>query len=405
MARRGARGEGSVYQRAKDGRWVATVGGARALGKRVRKSFYGDTQKQAIDARKKYLRDLEDGLTSARAGRAPKPFTVGDWLDYWLDKKVAVECEPTTLETYRIVLNRHLQPRLGPIPLKQLEIEHVEAWIDDLAKRGVGLRTRQFALARLRTALNFGLLRKQQTGLRYNAATLVAMPSGGQKTKVPPPNLEHARALLDAARGDRLEAFVTVGLSLGLRRGEVTGLKWEDIDMEVRTITIRRRVSRIRGALLVRQGVKMDPDKQDTVAFPALMVPALRRHRGRQLAERLRVGDRWKGPEPTVDGNPSGFVFTSLVGTVLEPRNVFRSFEAIRHRAGLDDKTFHQLRHDCASLLLAQGVPMYAVSQILRHSSPAITARFYAHLTPELQRQAADEMDKVLGPLLNRLGS
>jgi integrase len=265
--------------------------------------------------------------------------------------------------------------------------------------RGVGLRMRQVALARLRTALNFGLQRRQQTGLRYNAAALASMPTG-KKTKVPPPNLDDARALLAAARGDRLEAVVTVGLALGLRRGEVLGLKWEDVDLDARMVRVHRRVSRVPGALLVREGRKMDPDASDAAAIPDMLVDALRAHRGRQLEERLRAGPRWKGPEPTVDGKPAGFVFTSMVGTVLEPRNVYRSFETMRHTAGLDDKTFHQLRHDCASLLLAQGVSMYAVSQIMRHSSPAITARFYAHLTPELQREAAQAIDDVLSPLM-----
>lgn len=399
MARR-AHGEGSVYERSVDGRWVATLPIERQNGKRSVRSFYGKTQREAMAARKKFVEDLQDGTASAKPGRAPKPLTVAEWLDHWLEQVVLPEREPTTYGLYEVSVRLHLKPYVGGIPLRELETEHVQRMMAELRKRDVGLRTRQVALARLRTALNVALKRRRETGLRYNPAALVEMPRGKRRT-VPPPNMEHARALLDAARGDRLEALITVGLALGLRRGEATGLRWEDVDLEVRTITVRRRVSRVKGALLVREGTKMNPDSPaHTVALPELMVHTLRAHRQRQLLERVRVGPRWKGPEPTIDGKPAGFVFTSMVGTVLEPRNVFRSFETMRHRAGLDDKTFHQLRHDCASLLLAQGVPMYAVSQILRHSSPTITARFYAHLTPELQREAAAQMDLVLGPLL-----
>lgn len=396
---RAAHGMGSVHQR-RDGLWAAVLefGRDRTSGKRVRKTFYGRTQSEAIEKRSTFVRDLDDGLASAKPGRA-QAFTVGAWLDYWLESKVAEECEPTTYGLYECVVRLHIKPGLGNASLRELEVDQVESWMRRMRDAGVGLRTRQVALARLRTALNFGLQRRKQTGLRYNAAALVSMPAG-KKTKVPPPNLDHARALLDAARGDRLEAVITVGLALGLRRGEVVGLKWEDVELDARVIHVRRRVSRVKTGLLVRQGIKMDPDKEDTVAIPDLLVQALKAHRGRQLEERLRAGPRWKGPEPTIDGKPAGFVFTSMVGTVLEPRNVYRTFEGMRARAGLDDKTFHQLRHDCASLLLAQGVPMYAVSQILRHSSPTITARFYAHLTPELQREAADQMDKVLGPVM-----
>lgn len=402
MARRGVRGEGSVYERAKDGRWCATLPADPAAGRPTRQAFYGTTQREAVDKRKRYLQDIEDGL-AAGSGGTKKAYTVADWLDYWLDGKVTDECEPTTLETYRTVLTLHVKPHIGKIPLRQLDIDHVERWMKLLKTRNVGVRTRQFALARLRTALTFALARRAQTGLRYNAAALVTMPAS-KKTRVAPPNLEHARALLDAARGDRLEAVVTVALALGLRRGEAIGLKWEDVDMDKRIITVRRRVSRVKGALLVREGQKMDPDKQDEVAMPELLVPALKAHRARQAEERLKAGPRWKGPDTAADGKPSGFVFTSTVGTVLEPRNVFRTFEAMRARAGLDDKTFHQLRHDCASLLLAQGVPMYAVSQILRHSSPTITARFYAHMTADLQREAAAKMDDLLGPMLGNRG-
>lgn len=407
MARRGARGEGSCYQREQDGRWVATLPlGYDGFGRRIRKAFYGTTQKEALAGRKQFARDLEEGLVPTSTAKTPKAHTVASWLDYWLTSVVQAEREPTTYESYETTIRLHIKPHIGAIALKDLTVDHLEHWLKILKARDVGLRTRQVAVTRLRTALNFGLRRRQQTGMRYNAATLVAMPSdkseGKRRAKVPPPNLDHARALLDAARGNRLEAIITVGLALGLRRGEVIGLRWEDIDMDARIMKIRRRVSRVKGRLLVREGVKMGEDEEGAVALPDLLIHALAQHRTRQLLERMKAGPRWKGPEPSADGKPSGFVFTSMVGTVLEPRNVYRTFEDIRHRAGFDDKTFHQLRHDCASLLLGQGIPMYAVSQILRHSSPTITARFYAHLTPELHREAADKMDGLLGLLVNR---
>jgi integrase len=406
--RRGARGLGSVFQR-ESGIWVAELNLGRdpATGKRLRRTFYGPTQAAAIAKRNKFVADLDEGLVNA--ARPARRYTVGQWLDYWLEHIIKPGREPTTYELYEMILRIHIKPYLGRLSLKALEVEQVEAWRDELARRGVGLRTRQMALTRLRTALNVALLRRQQTGLRFNAAALVEMPrSHGSITKKA--RLDDARRLIDAARGQRLEAFITVGLSLGLRRGEIAGLYWEDVDLDARTITIRRRVSRIghratglaKGALIVREGTKMHPDAPpDTVAIPDVMLRALKQHRQRQIEERLHAGNQWKGPEPTQDGRPAGIVFTSEVGTVLEPRNVFRWFEGVRERAGLDDKTFHQLRHDCASLLLAQGVPIYAVSQILRHSSPAITARFYAHLTPELQRDAATRMDQLLGPLIS----
>jgi integrase len=400
---RAVRGTGGVHQRASDGLWAATadLGRDRLTGKRLRKVFYGKTQREALGKRSAWARDYDDGLAQVKT--AEHAFTVADWIDYWLEQKIRQEREPTTYALYMLAARLHIKPGVGAVPLRELEVEHVEEWLRRMEHAGVGLRMRQVSLIRLRTALNFGLQRRQQTGLKYNPAALVAMPTGPRRPKVPPPDLAQVRALLDAARGDRLEAILTVGLALGLRKGEILGLRWEDIDLDNRTVVVRRRVNRLSGpGLIVRQGNKMNPDASVTVAMPVLLVPVLKQHRQRQAAERIAAGTRWRGEPAAVDGKPAGYVFTSTVGTLLEPRNMDRSFHRWREAAGLDGKAFHQLRHDCASLLLAQGVPMYAVSQILRHSSPAITARFYAHLTPELQRGAADMMDQVLQPILDQ---
>lgn len=394
---RGPSGEGSVYQRASDGAWVATVflGYHPGTGRRMRKAFYAPTQREALKKRKDFLSELERGAPPETSAR--KAHTVGSWLDYWLDEIVAPGREPTTHSSYEVLIRVHLKPYLGAVPLRELDVERLRRWQKQLRDRDVGTRTQQSALTRLRTALNVAVAERK---IVFNPALHLEMPRGGRAHKPDKPNLADAQRLLDAARGNRLEAVVTVGLSLGLRRGEVLGLRWQDIDFEGRTLTVTQRVSTLRGRAFVRQGRKMRPEDPLVVALPDVAVQALRAHRGRQLAERLRAGTRWRGPEPTVDGQPSGLVFTSTVGTVLDPNNVLRTFEEMRHRAGLDDKTFHHLRHDCASLLLAQGVSMYVVSQVLGHSSPSITARFYAHLTAELERGAASATDRMLGPLM-----
>lgn len=385
---RGAQGLGSIHKRASDGLWcaVAQLGRDPTTGKRQRRSFYARTQKEALAKRKKFLRDLEDGLVSAAATKR-KGYTVATWLDYWLANVIAPEREPTTLDGYTQTINKHVKPYIGGILLPALSPEHVEAWLKALRERTprpVGLRTRQLALQRLRTALTEALRRREQTGVRFNAATPVRMPRGPTRS-VPPPNLEDARALLAAARGQRLEAFVIVILALGLRRGEALGLRWEDIDLDGRQVRIRRRVSYVSGlGVIVRSGTKMHPDQEWTVPMPMLAVEALRAHRARQARDRL----------------PTGYVFTTAAGGLLGPRSAEQFFARVRTIAGQEEKTLHQLRHDCASLLLAQGVPLWAVSQILRHKTPAVTAQYYAHLTAEVHMDAADRMDDVLRPLL-----
>lgn len=382
---RAAQGEGSVYQRKTDGRWCATVFlGLRGDGKRARKAFYGASQREVVAKRKEFLRQLEAGDVE-RETKKKRGYTVGEWLDYWLANVIEPDREPTTFDGYRKTVDNHIKPHLGHIPLRELETEHIEKWLKMMRERKppVGLRTRQQALARLRTALGEALARRQQAGVRFNAAAVARMPRG-PKRSVPPPSVEDARALLDAARGERLEAMVVVALGLGLRRGEILGLRWEDIDWEGRVVTIRRRISRVTGkSLLVRSGTKMNPDSAQTIVLPNLVADALKAHRGRQALERL----------------PTGYVFTNTTGGPIEPRTITRFFGQVRERAGLRSKTMHHLRHDCASLLLAGGVPMWVVSQILRHRSPEITARIYAHVTSSGARDAADRMDDVLRQL------
>lgn len=147
--------------------------------------------------------------------------------------------------------------------------------------------------------------------------------------------------------------------------------------------------------MIVRAGTKTDAGDERTILLPTTIVEALKSHRLRQLESRLAAGDRWKGPD-YADGRWTGFVFPSDVGTVLEPRNLNRYFDRVRQRAGMPGHTFHGLRHDCASLLLAQGVPLWAVSKILGHSGIQVTANIYGHLAPELQLEAADRMDALL---------
>jgi integrase len=229
----------------------------------------------------------------------------------------------------------------------------------------------------------------------WNAAELVDMPRSARR-KIAALRMEDVRRLLDTVRGDRLEAIVTVALAVGLRRGEMLGLRWEDVNLERRTLTVRARVNRVRKlGIIVRAGTKTEAGDERTIVLPTSIVQALKAHRARQLEARLAAGSRWKGPEYT-DGCMTGLVFTSDVGTVLDPRNLNQYFDRVRERAGLPTHTFHGLRHDCASLLLAQGVPLWAVSKILGHSGIQVTANVYGHLASELQWDAAERMDTVL---------
>lgn len=218
-----------------------------------------------------------------------------------------------------------------------------------------------------------------------NVATLVAAPRAthSEMTVLTP---EQARTFLETARNDRLEALYRVALSLGLRRGEALGLRWEDIDFEQRTLRVSFALQALKEKLTLVEPKTMTSRR--TIPLPFALVSALRAHYARQLQERLLAGDRWQ---------EHGLVFPTSIGTPMHAGNLVRSFHALLKRAGLPSIRFHDLRHSCASLLAAQGVPARVAMEILGHSDIRVTQNIYTHVFDDAKRAAADAMDRALG--------
>lgn len=189
--------------------------------------------------------------------------------------------------------------------------------------------------------------------------------------------------------GHRLSALFAVGVAVGLRRGELLALAWDDVDLDAGILRVRRTVQRFRG-----QGLVFGPGKSSrsrrSIPLPESSRVALLSHRDRQELERLAVGESWQA---------SGLVFTTSVGTVVEPRNPSRTFEQLVQRSGVRRVRFHDLRHTCASLLLAQGVSPRVVMDVLGHSQLSITMDLYSHVMPSALRYAADAMDRALSQI------
>ena len=167
-----------------------------------------------------------------------------------------------------------------------------------------------------------------------------------------------------------------VGLALGLRQGEALGLWWEDIDLNAGLLRVRRALQRQRGGGLVFTDPKTQRSKR-TLPLPAPLLTALRDHQQEQAKEQITAGSLWRG---------SPCVFTTPVGTPIDPRNDYREFKKLLARAELPSVRLHDLRHTAANLLLAQGVPARVVMEILGHSAIALTMNTYSHVTPEVPR-------------------
>lgn len=374
MAKRSA-GEGSLFQRA-DGRWCGQINLGWQGGRRVRKYFYGSSAEQARDALLKARADHAAGFPIAIERQ-----TVGQFLERWLET-VKASIRPRTFQSYEILVRRHITPELGSLRLDKLSAQHVQTLLSRESASGLSSQTVRHVRAILRIALNQAI----KWGLVARNAASLAVPPKLERKRFRSLSPEEARQLLDAARGDRLEAVYTVALSLGLRLGEILGLRWQDVDLDGGTLTVNQAIYRMRGGLVTSEP-KTERSRR-CLFLPDGVRAALKAHRLRQLQERLIAGSRWQD---------TSLVFTSTIGTPLDPRNLFRAFKALLRRAGLPGCRFHDLRHSAASLLLAQGVPMRAVMELLGHSSMSTTADIYSHVMPAMMRDVADKMDAILG--------
>jgi integrase len=224
--------------------------------------------------------------------------------------------------------------------------------------------------------------------LSSNVAALDDCPRGSDPKRDDSLGVDEVRALLGAANGHRLEALVNLAVMVGLRRGELLGLRWEDVDLDAGTVSVRATLKRLPGT-----GLLLDRPKTEracrTVALPEVCAKALREHRRRQLEERLAAGSRWQD---------SGHVFTTPFGGPIDPDTlVKRDYHEITTAAGLGRLCFHALRHTAATLMLGEGVALEVISRTLGHAGYAITADVYAHVGPKVQRQAAEAIDRALG--------
>ena len=221
-----------------------------------------------------------------------------------------------------------------------------------------------------------------------NPADSVETPTPTPK-EMHPLSAEEARRLLDAAQGDRFDALYVLAVHTGMRRGELLGLKWDDVDLENASVRVRRTLTRIDNGRRLALGPPKNKKSRRTVRLTERAVEALRSHLERQLAEIEALGDLYKD---------QGLVFTTEAGTLINPSNLRqRSLASLLKRAGLPQITFHDLRHTCASLLFQKNFHPKFVQELLGHASVAITLDTYSHMLPGMGGEAADAMGEALG--------
>ena len=368
MAKR-LRGEGNIRER-KDGRWEVRVRFPDG-----RRSKFTRTKTEAVARLQEMQREAAVG-----AAKSPARLTVSKFLADWLET-TKPSVRPSTWSGYESIVRLHIVPPLGEQRLAKLTPRDVHTWLAALQTDGLSPRMAQLARTVLRSALQRGV---EWGDVQRNVVDLVRGPKV-ERQPVSPWSADEAEQFIAASEGDYLEALWVCAITLGLRQGELLGLRWSDVDLDGGELRV------VQARLRNRPGEPMfGPPKSKqarrVLPLPAKAVDALREHRRRQLELRLTVGPEW---------TDSGLVFTTHAGGPLEGANVSRSFRGRVKRYKMRPTKFHDLRHCCASLLLSRGVSLREIMEWLGHSQIALTANTYTHVMPALQRDAADRMDSI----------
>jgi integrase len=360
-----ARSHGHVWA----ARWSLTVpDGSRRFG-RVTEA----TKRECEDA-------LRAAMQEARTSRplARDATTVAEWLDGWLAEH-ARQVRPQTTARYRRALDAHVRPQLGAIHLQRLGERELRRWLAALTHAGVSDESIAYAHRTL--------------GLALKQAVAFGVLADNPLARVKPPRLEppatdawslaEANALLAACDVD--DAIFVVALERGLRRGELLGLRWGDVELERGILHVRQQ--RVLVGRTMQDGPLKTRRSRRDLTIPDRSLAALKAWRRFQMALRLKVGMLW------VD---TGYVFTDPLGQPWGRNRWYDRATALIARAGVRPLPPHAFRHTFATLALAAGVNPRVVQEILGHSSVAMTLDRYSHVSEELQRDAGERVDRLL---------
>ena len=379
MAKKRANGEGSIRKR-KDGRWEGryTAGHDPETGKAIYKNVLGKTQAEVKEKLKQAIGEAQ-ALDITKAGK----YTVGEWMEVWFHDYAKIKVRPSSHQTYQGYIQNHIRPNIGDIPLEKLTSLDLQKFYKKLlatgrvdrveAKgqpKGLSAKTVRNIHQILSSALK---LAQEQRLILTNPAEGCALPRVEHQEMKTLTTAQLASFFREARESGVFELYY-LELATGLRRGELLGLKWEDVDLQRGDLRVRRQVSHINGEVVeaplkTKNAYRTLPLAEDTVSV--------------LKEQRRKVGN-------------SPWVFPSPNGGPISPDSVLHMLHRVLKRAGLPKVRFHDLRHTFATLALQNGVDVKTVSGMLGHFSAGFTLDTYAHITSAAQRQAAQTMGSVL---------
>ncbi len=378
MAKRRSNGEGNIRKR-KDGRWEGryTAGINPENGKQIFKNVLGKTQAEVKEKLKKALADSQQ-LDLAKQGK----YTVGTWMDVWFENVAKIKVRPSSHQTYRGYIDNHIKPNIGNIPLEKLTTMELQKFYRKLLTKGrverieskdqpkgLSAKTARNVNQVISSAMDFAIAQKI---ISENPCKAVALPKIEHKEMQTIP-AEQLQAFLTEAKATGVYEMYYIELATGLRRGELLGLKWEDIDMQQGIIRVRRQIARVDGKIV--EAPLKTKNSYRTVTISPQAIEVLK-------VQKAKTNDQYVFPSP--NGGP------------ISPDSVNNMLKRVLERAGIPKVRFHDLRHTFATIALQNGVDIKTVSGMLGHFSAGFTLDTYAHVTTAAQKEAAQTMGNVL---------
>lgn len=371
--KRRGRGEGTVYRRP-NGTWCgALTTGWTEEGKQQRVYVYGRDKAEVLEKLDRLTHDKVDGMLVQ-----PSREKVGPFLRRWLEHVAKPAVRPSTYRLYEGIARLHLIPKIGGLSVTRLTPANVQHLLADLSKEEQHPRTQQMIVGVLRRALNAAVRQGIVPRNVTDAVTKPRVPKPEMQTWTP----EQVGTFLKVARQDRPYALYVLALTTGMRRGELFGLQWQDLDLDAGSLSLKRQLTDNNGhPATVELKTKTSQRKVDL--SPQVAVAALRAHRKRMFKEgHVR---------------PEGLVFVDSEGNPLRPSNFLRrDFFPLVKRAQVPRIRFHDLRHTAATLMLQQGVNPKVVAERLGHSTIRLTMDLYGHAWPSMQQEAAEKIDALV---------
>jgi len=394
-----AHGEGSIYQR-KDLTWA---GVSRYIdpetGEKKKHFVYGKSRSEVVKKKKDWEDELKKGILPSKG-----KMTVSQWLDTWLETYKKNSVRQNTFESYQIIVNSHLKPTIGQHRLKELQPQQIQSMLNKKLingklkdggerKKGDSLSPRM--VEHIYSVLHMALGQAVKNGLVIrNICDAVDKPKK-DKHEFMPWTTEQTNYFLSNTKDSRLFPLYMVAWGSGLRRSEILGLQWPDIDFNNETLTVKRTYVRVNGGY--KFGSPKTKMSRRTIPLPKPVMQALKAWKKVQVQDQLT----WNGLHAHVDleerpkYNPLNMVFCDETGDPYKPNFITTSFKRDTKKANLPVIRFHDLRHGHATMLLELGEDLKVISDRLGHSTITLTADTYSHVREKMQREASNKLEQA----------